>query len=378
MLYMLKPYRRHAKTCKFADKGKAHWTCKCPIWVQGSIGGRAVKQSMDTRSWKVAEERLHNWEVTGRKQVERPVEAVCEEFIQDQEARKMAANTIRKYRTLLTSRDCNSLVMRFSGSSVSGLSLADLTAWRATWTGAAISQSKAVERLRVFFRWTKDRGYTAEAVADRLKSPKVRTAPTLPFSREEVAALIGAAADQGQPAEGRRLRAYLMVLRYTGLRRGDAATLPCAALRGNELLLRQEKTGEPLYTVLPPAVVDELRHIERVSERFWFWTGNSSPDIVGGNFGRAFRTLCKRVGIVGRPSLHRMRDTFAVESLNAGVPIEIVSRLLGHTSTKVTHKHYDPWVKSRQEQLKAELGKMWAMDSLAQSWNASESTPLKN
>lgn len=365
MLYMLKAYRRHSKTCKFADKGKAHWTCKCPIWVQGSIGGKAVKQSMDTRSWKVAEERLHNWEVTGRKQVERTVEAVCEEFIQDQEARRMAANTIRKYRTLLTSATCNSFVSKFAGSSVCSLSLADLTAWRASWTGAAITQAKAVERLRVFFRWTRDRGYTAEAVADKLKAPKVRTTPTLPFTREEVIALISGAADQGQPAEGRRLRAYLMVLRYTGLRRGDAATLPVDALRGNELLLRQEKTGEPLFTVLPPAVVDELRHIERVSERFWFWTGNSSPDIVGGNFGRAFRTLCKKLGIAGRPSLHRLRDTFAVESLNAGVPIEIVSRLLGHTSTKVTHKHYDPWVKSRQEQVKVELGKMWAMDPMA-------------
>ena len=368
MLYMLKPYRRHSATCKHADKGKAHWTCKCPVWVQGSIGGRAIKQSMDTRSWKVAEERLHNWEVKGKKQVERTVEAVCEEFMQDQEARKMAANTIRNYRKLLTSGTCNSLSTRFAALAVSSISLADLTAWRATWTGAAITQSKAVERLRVFFRWTKDRGYTAEAVADKLKAPKVRTTPTLPFSRDDVAALIGGAANQGQPAEGRRLRAYLMVLRYTGLRRGDAATLPCDSLRGEELLLRQEKTGEPLFTVLPPALVDELRHIERVSERFWFWTGNSSPDIVGGNFGRAFRTLCKKLGIAGRPSLHRLRDTFAVESLNAGVPIEIVSRLLGHTSTKVTHKHYDPWVKSRQEQVKAELGKMWAMDSLALGW----------
>lgn len=365
MLYMLKPYRRHAKTCKHADKGKAHWTCKCPIWVQGSIGGKAVKQSMDTRSWKVAEERLHNWEVAGKKQVERTVEAVCEEFIKDQEARKMSEGTLRKYRTLLTSPDCNSFVKRFAGSPIAQLDLPSLSAWRATWTGAAITQAKAVERLRVFFRWTRDHGYTTSATADLLKSPKVRTVPTLPFSREDVAALIGGAVDQGTPSEGRRLRAYIMLLRYTGLRRGDAATLPCDALRGEELLLRQEKTGEPLFTVLPPTLVDELRHIERVSERFWFWTGNSSPDVVGGNFGRAFRTLCKKLGIAGRPSLHRLRDTFAVESLNAGVPIEIVSRLLGHASTKITHKHYDPWVKSRQQQVRAELGKMWAMDSLA-------------
>jgi hypothetical protein len=32
-----------------------------------------------------------------------------------------------------------------------------------------------------------------------------------------------------------------------------------------------------------------------------------------------------------------------------------VSRLLGHTSIKITEKHYNPWVKSRQDALDADL-----------------------
>jgi integrase/recombinase XerD len=43
---------------------------------------------------------------------------------------------------------------------------------------------------------------------------------------------------------------------------------------------------------------------------------------------------------------HRLRDTFAVELLLAGVPIERVSILLGHQSVSVTEKHYNPWVRS--------------------------------
>jgi integrase len=50
-------------------------------------------------------------------------------------------------------------------------------------------------------------------------------------------------------------------------------------------------------------------------------------------------------------TVHRFRDTFAVELLLKGVPIEQVSVLLGHSSLKVTEKHYAPWVKARQEQL---------------------------
>jgi integrase len=33
--------------------------------------------------------------------------------------------------------------------------------------------------------------------------------------------------------------------------------------------------------------------------------------------------------------------------------------LLGHASVKITERHYAPWVKARQEQLEAEVRKMW-------------------
>ncbi len=38
------------------------------------------------------------------------------------------------------------------------------------------------------------------------------------------------------------------------------------------------------------------------------------------------------------------RDTFAVEMLLGGVPLEQVSMLLGHKGIKITEKHYSPWV----------------------------------
>jgi integrase len=56
---------------------------------------------------------------------------------------------------------------------------------------------------------------------------------------------------------------------------------------------------------------------------------------------------------------HRFRDTFAVELLLAGVPIDHVSILLGHSSVKVTEKHYSPWVKARQDQLEQAVRKTW-------------------
>ena len=53
------------------------------------------------------------------------------------------------------------------------------------------------------------------------------------------------------------------------------------------------------------------------------------------------------------------RDTFAVELLNRGVPIDRVSLLLGHSSVKVTERHYAPFVKERQQQLEIYARLAW-------------------
>jgi integrase len=49
-----------------------------------------------------------------------------------------------------------------------------------------------------------------------------------------------------------------------------------------------------------------------------------------------------------------------VELLSRGVSIEIVSVLLGHSSIRITEKHYAPWVKTRQDALEEAVKGMWA------------------
>jgi integrase len=58
---------------------------------------------------------------------------------------------------------------------------------------------------------------------------------------------------------------------------------------------------------------------------------------------------------------HRFRDTFSVNLLKAGVPLETVSVLLGHSSIRITERHYSPWVKSRKIKLEESIEKAWKL-----------------
>ena len=49
-----------------------------------------------------------------------------------------------------------------------------------------------------------------------------------------------------------------------------------------------------------------------------------------------------------------LRDTYAVELLLAGLPIEKVSKLLTHESVTMTERYYAKWTKARKEQLEDE------------------------
>jgi len=97
-----------------------------------------------------------------------------------------------------------------------------------------------------------------------------------------------------------------------------------------------------------------------------FWSGVRKLEGIVRSWQTRLRKLFKLANIPDGHA-HRFRDTFAVELLLAGVPIERVSVLLGHQSVRITEKHYAPWVRSRQEQLEADLVRAWDRDPLVLS-----------
>lgn len=54
----------------------------------------------------------------------------------------------------------------------------------------------------------------------------------------------------------------------------------------------------------------------------------------------SFKNLQKKLGFLGSHSLHHIRHTIASHLLDKGVNIVTVSRLLGHSSIRITEIYY--------------------------------------
>lgn len=368
---MLTIYRRHRRSCKYRAKGRKHRHCQCPIWVDGFLSGNEIRESLKLRDWQKALERVREWEIEDRRiQTQRTrllIATAHGKFMADAEARRLNLATLYKYRLLFRHLDKFSEIHKLEF--LDQLDLDTLATFRASWTEGPRTSLKKLERLRAFMRFAEKRKWIDDNPATDLKAPKVPNKPTLPFTCEEMLNILAALGPYGKSAglrNAQRLKAFVLLLRYSGMRIGDAVQLSVNRLQGNKLLLHTEKTGVHVYCVLPDIVTKAIDAAPRTSNNYFFWTGNSTVRSSKGKWQRRLQRLFEFASIVGGHA-HRFRDTFAVELLLAGVPLDRVSVLLGHSSIRITERHYAPWTRSRQEQIERDLHQAWQTDPVIAS-----------
>lgn len=365
---MLIAYRRHKKDCRHTSRKNRN--CECPIWAQGTLSGQPIRKSLGTANWQRAQQVLREWEAKGEQTEQpKPRKTIAEAWtalLTDLEARGLRHAVVRKYRLL--QRQMQSFADARSIGLLDAFDLDATTQFRSEWKDGVRGQAKKLERLRSFFRFAQARKWIADNPAQALKKPKIVLCPTLPFTREEMERILAAADTYVQAAtcdSMRRTRALVLLMRYSGLRIGDAVGLETERVKGDRLFLRTQKTGVAVNLILPDFVVQELQAIPHASLARFFWDGESSLESATRGWHKRL-TVVFRAAKIANARPHRFRDTFAVELLLAGVPMERVSILLGHQSVKITEQHYAPWVPERQSQLEADLRKAWAQDPLAQ------------
>lgn len=366
---MLTIYRRHKKSCGHRGEGRKYRRCRCPIWIDGTLHGKEVREALNELDWERAQKTVRD------RESEQPdeqtqvsavsVEEATQKYIADAEARQLSGETVKKYKRLFAK--FTAFAQGEGITLLTELGVDALGSFRASWKLGPRTSVKELERLRAFFDFARDREWVKKNPAQELKAPKPKLRPTMPFTHDQMIRILSALDSYAKTAgirNAQRLRAFVLLLRYSGMRIGDTVQCSVDRIEKNRLFLYTQKTGTPVYCVLPEFVIRSLEAAPRTSERFYFWTGASKLHSAVGKWQRRLQRLFE-LAEVSSGHAHRFRDTYATELLLAGVPMDRVSVLLGHQSIRVTERHYAPWTRSRQEQIEADLTRAWSRDPVA-------------
>jgi len=360
-----------------------------PILDRGRHSGKRWHQSLRTTDAKTAAQLVQRVILTGVLDLEPADKGVTiadavTQFFAEQEGRGAALSTIKSFRKFLTGAPNRAKCKdpeRFSPTLLSfaadvGIEYlsgcdADFVArFRQAWKVGKHTSEKQTERLRSFFAFAVARKWIEENPAATLKPPigTDKDIPVIPFTRDEVKAIMAACGDNEYA------KTFLLVMRYSGLATVDAIKLTPDRLEGDHLRLCRTKTKGWVKVLLPKAIADRLRALPPHPCGFWFWNKqtDSTHETATGNIRRMLRPVFQSVKLKddeGNPITDRkgnqrfgypyqFRHTFVKEQLEAGASLERIAELLGNTY-KIVEKHYSAWVTSRQVLLDEVVSKSW-------------------
>jgi len=357
---MLTLYRRHTARC--GQTSRRYRRCSCPIWVQGTLGGEEIRKSLDLSSWEPAETLIRAWKEAGKLGVEGKPEVsiheAIEKYLRDARTR-LKPSTVDLYRRGLShlSSWCDAEKVK----SIADLDIGKLRSYRESWVCRPVTAARRIDRLKIFLNFCVDSGWLQRNPAKVLKPPEVKYVGKAPFTEDELTRIFiacGKLVTRGTYGKEniKRVRAFVYILRYTGLRISDAAKLQVSHVKDGKVFIRTEKTGTLVWIPIPEFVVEALAEVPRVGD-LYFQTGHAKAKTVRGGWDRAIRTILKLAG-VAHGSAHAFRTTLAVDLLNKGVEVETVAAILGN-SPSIIVKHYAPFVASRQAALETAIRKVW-------------------
>jgi site-specific recombinase XerD len=370
---MLSIFRRHLTTCPSSAKGRAWKRCSCPIWMGGSIGTEKVpRRSLNLTSWDAAEELLAEMKKAGSTQVAavvapKPLQEAVKLFLAEAETRNLAEATLRLYRRFI-GRQLPAWAESKGFRYVKQLTFPELVEFKSSWKMKPATAAKRLELLKQFMGFCVAAEWIQKNPAADFKPPQSDEPPTLPYTEDEMKRILAACekySHHGDHGKNRptRIKSFVLLLRYSGLRIQDATCLETEKLHGDDLMLRTGKTGHGVFVPLPPYVADALRFqaTKNSSPRYFFWSGNGKALSAVSSWQRTLRKVLKDAGVSKGQNMlvaHRFRDTLATSLLANGVPIEDVAAILGH-SVRVCEKHYSAWVKARQVRLTERVRATW-------------------
>lgn len=367
-------YVRHTPGCKY-EGDEFTKRCNCRKHLRWSKDKKQYRQKAGTRSWAEAEEAKRNLEaqLTGKSvavdllPTGKTIAQAIGVFTQDKKNQGVSPSVAGKYtRELARLRVFCEARMVFM---VTGLNRELLTDYAATWADdykASTTRSRVRDRLKTFLRYCFEAEWLPRL--PKLSPVKVDQSPTLPLTTEEYDRLLKAVDKKfaKEPKRAERFRALIQLMRWSGLAIMDASTLKRSEIVHDKkeklysIVTARQKTGTHVSVPIPPNVAQEVLAVANGNPVYVFWSGNGNEESQTKLWAKHLARLFDDAKIEGsHMRSHRLRDTFAVDLLQKGVPLEEVSKLLGHESIKTTERSYAKWVKGRQDRLNSLVTGTW-------------------
>jgi integrase len=127
----------------------------------------------------------------------------------------------------------------------------------------------------------------------------------------------------------------IYLLRFTGLRISDVATLERDRVRDDRIYLYTMKNGKPVFLPIPPVLKEALEGLPTPNgtvgeSKYFFWSGNGTTRAFLRDVTRTIARVFKHSGVKGAHA-HRFRHTLATALLEKGWTTEDVALVLGST-----------------------------------------------
>ena len=366
---MLRIYRRHEKRCSLTSKSNSNCPgkVKCPVWVAGTLqDGTVIKpRSLNTRTWSLAAQKMIEMEA-GVKPAEAKISVADAIASYRAFKEKRSLDTRRKIK-LLTDR-LKTFLEKRAILYIADVKLPHLAAFRETWTGADTTRRRDQEILKSFFWYCDHSDFLTKNPVSFLDPISVTRAKTDPFTHEQQIAIFNALPDfpdeygRGGTSIAAQTKAFVYLLRYTGMAIGDVTKLEKADVQGCRIRTYRKKTGEDVFAKVPQFVVDTLNEAPHDSEKYFFWSGEGLIHTRTSKWGDRLRKLFKLAKIENATS-YMFRHTLARDFLESGGSMAELAELLGN-SARVCERYYSKWDKRRQDRLEQNLDKLRADDPI--------------
>ncbi|EJC16842.1 tyrosine-type recombinase/integrase [Helicobacter pylori] len=209
--------------------------------------------------------------------------------------------------------------------------------------------------LKSFLEFCQTEGFIEKSpyFAITLKNAKEAKAIE-PFSLEEVKTIIG-------NTQSLRLKAFLMIAFFTGMRTGEQLALLWEDIDFNEKKIVINKSLNELGQITTPKnkpsirevdllepvgkILKELQASEPANKKFVFISMPKRSTM----FQRAFRSLLRALNLKDR-KLYTTRHTFASLMLSQGEEAMWVSKTLGHKDLNTTYKTYSHYIPKQEKE----------------------------